>query len=97
LAWSKGALENQEDGRIEGFEHNTGKANDMTLTDRELQVLRLICAGNMNKVVASKPHMSIRTVESHKANIRQKLLGNSSCSTGEALGVAAERAVLLCC
>jgi two-component system response regulator NreC len=47
------------------------------LTERELSVLRLIALGHTNGEIASELHLSVRTVESHRAHIQQKT-GKSS-------------------
>jgi two-component system response regulator DctR len=44
-----------------------------TLSSREREVLDLILAGKMNKVVADKLGISMRTVEVHRANILDKM------------------------
>jgi two-component system response regulator NreC len=43
------------------------------LTPRELHVLRLIVLGHTNAEIGMQLHLSIRTVESHRAHIQQKL------------------------
>ena len=43
------------------------------LTERELEVLRLIALGHTNAEIAERLYLSIRTVESHRAHIQQKL------------------------
>jgi len=43
------------------------------LTDRELEVLRLIALGHTNGEIAEQLFLSVRTVESHRAHIQQKL------------------------
>jgi two-component system response regulator NreC len=43
------------------------------LTDREMEVLRMIALGHTNGEIASALYLSIRTVESHRAHIQQKL------------------------
>jgi two-component system response regulator NreC len=43
------------------------------LTDREREVLRLIALGHTNAEIAEQLYLSIRTVESHRAHIQQKL------------------------
>ena len=43
------------------------------LTDRELDVLRLIALGNTNQEIAEQLYLSVRTVESHRAHIQRKL------------------------
>ena len=43
------------------------------LSDRETQVLRLIASGHTNAETAERLFLSLRTVESHRAEIRAKL------------------------
>ena len=43
------------------------------LTDRELDVLQLIALGHTNNEIAGKLFLSVRTVETHRAHIQQKL------------------------
>ena len=43
------------------------------LTDREREVLRLIALGHTNAEVGEQLYLSVRTVESHRANILRKL------------------------
>jgi two-component system, NarL family, response regulator NreC len=43
------------------------------LTDREVEVLRLIALGHTNAEIAQELYLSVRTVESHRAHIQQKL------------------------
>jgi len=43
------------------------------LTDREVEVLRLIALGHTNAEIASQLFLSVRTVESHRGHIQQKL------------------------
>jgi two-component system, NarL family, response regulator NreC len=43
------------------------------LSERELEVLRLIALGHTNNEIAEKLFLSVRTVESHRAHIQQKL------------------------
>jgi two-component system, NarL family, response regulator NreC len=42
------------------------------LTERELEILRLIALGHTNAEVAAQLYLSVRTVESHRAHIQQK-------------------------
>lgn len=44
-----------------------------TLTHREREVVQLIAEGKINKQVASLLHISIKTVETHRATAMQKL------------------------
>lgn len=43
------------------------------LTARELEVLRLIALGHTNAEIAQQLFLSVRTVESHRAHIQQKI------------------------
>ncbi len=43
------------------------------LTDRELEVLQLIGEGNEVRGIASRLHLSTKTVEAHRAHIKEKL------------------------
>jgi two-component system response regulator NreC len=42
------------------------------LTDREIEVLKLIALGHTNNEIAERLYLSVRTVESHRAHIQQK-------------------------
>lgn len=44
-----------------------------TLTDRELTIFRLIGQGYGTRQIAEQLHLSAKTVESHRANIKEKL------------------------
>jgi DNA-binding NarL/FixJ family response regulator len=43
------------------------------VTEREIEVLRLVAAGHSNKDIASTLDISVKTVEVHKANSMRKL------------------------
>lgn len=43
------------------------------LSKREVEVLRLIALGHTNTEIAEQLYLSVRTVESHRAHIQQKL------------------------
>ena len=43
------------------------------LSERECEVLRLIALGHTNAEIAEQLYLSVRTVESHRAHIQQKL------------------------
>jgi two-component system response regulator NreC len=47
------------------------------LSDRELEVLRLIALGHTNAEIAEQLYLSVRTVETHRAHIQQKLRRSS--------------------
>ncbi len=43
------------------------------LTEREVEVLRMIALGHTNAEIATELYLSVRTVETHRAHIQQKL------------------------
>lgn len=43
------------------------------LTDREVEVLRLVALGHTNAEISQQLYLSVRTVESHRAHIQQKV------------------------
>lgn len=51
-------------------------AMDDELTEREIVVLRLVAAGNANKLIADRLSISEATVKSHMSNILSKLCAN---------------------
>jgi DNA-binding NarL/FixJ family response regulator len=63
-----------------------GSANEMhspiaELSDRELEVFRLIGEGHSTRMIADELHLSVKTVESYQAHIKDKL----SLKTGREL------------
>jgi DNA-binding NarL/FixJ family response regulator len=55
------------------FGRRTGSAGEVSLSDRETEVLRLIALGYSNKEIAARLALSVKTVEAHKANAMRKL------------------------
>ncbi|MBA3272553.1 MAG: response regulator transcription factor [Chthoniobacterales bacterium] len=51
----------------------SGSGKTEALTERELQVVRLLCQGNSNQQAATQLGISPRTVEVHRATIMRKL------------------------
>jgi two-component system response regulator NreC len=49
------------------------RADDDPLSDREREVLRLLALGHTNQEIAEMLYLSVRTVETHRAHIMQKL------------------------
>jgi two-component system response regulator NreC len=49
------------------------RAEDEVLTERELEVLRLVALGYTNSEIAKRMYLSPRTVETHRANLQSKL------------------------
>jgi DNA-binding NarL/FixJ family response regulator len=44
-----------------------------TLTPREREILGLLVLGLTNREIAAELHLSVRTVETHRANLQSKL------------------------
>jgi two-component system response regulator NreC len=61
------------------------------LSDREIEVLRLIALGHTNNEIAERLYLSVRTVESHRAHIQQKL---ALASRSELVRYAIERGIV---
>jgi DNA-binding NarL/FixJ family response regulator len=56
-----------------------GQSDHDSLTQREREVLTLVAGGQTNKQIASALHVSVKTVEKHRANFMRKLgLHNSA-------------------
>ena len=49
------------------------RAEEDPLSDRERDVLRLLALGHTNQEIASQLYISVRTAETHRAHIMQKL------------------------
>jgi DNA-binding NarL/FixJ family response regulator len=45
----------------------------ISLTDRELEIFRLIGEGHGTRQIADELHLSVKTIESHQAHIKEKL------------------------
>ena len=58
---------------IEAYKEDDSDDETITLTSREVEVLKLIVQGNTNRQIAGLLSLSVRTVESHRANIMSKL------------------------
>ena len=65
-------LHPQLGARLARLEPQTPEDDD-DLTDREREVLRLIALGHTNGEIGEQLFLSVRTVESHRAHIQQKL------------------------
>lgn len=66
-------------------------AGDDPLSPREIDVLRLIAAGNSNKLIAYQLSISEATAKSHVANILSKLGANDRA---HALAIAMKRGII---
>jgi two-component system response regulator NreC len=61
------------------------------LSEREIQVLRLIALGHTNAEISGQLYLSVRTVETHRAHIQQKL---RLSSRAELVGYALDRGLV---
>jgi len=66
-------------------------ATDDPLTDREIDVVRLIAAGNSNKLIADQLSIGEATVKSHVTNILSKLGANDRA---HAVTIALKRGII---
>lgn len=64
---------------------------EASLTARELQILSLLALGHTNQEIARRLHVSVRTVETHRARIRDKL---KTETRAELIAAARERGLL---
>lgn len=63
-----------------------GKSQPIYLTQREAMVVALMMLGQRAKQIAWKLEISLHTVNSHMANIKQKLECNTNFEVGYLLG-----------
>jgi ATP/maltotriose-dependent transcriptional regulator MalT len=63
--------------RVDSLARRAPSVDDHGLTARELQVLRLVAAGESNRTIATELVLSERTVDRHVSNIFAKLDGSS--------------------
>jgi two-component system, NarL family, response regulator NreC len=61
------------------------------LSEREVEVLRLIAFGHTNVEIAKQLYLSVRTVETHRSHIQQKL---RLATRAELVGYALERGLI---
>ena len=69
----------------------TPEAGRDDLSERETEVLKLIALGHTNTEIAEQLYLSVRTVESHRAHIQQKL---SMTTRSELVRYAIERGLI---
>jgi DNA-binding CsgD family transcriptional regulator len=58
---------------LASFELNTAKAEELAITARELEVLKLIADGLSNREIAEKLFVSENTVKTHSSRLFEKL------------------------
>lgn len=70
---------------LRALERLTREKRDVSfgLTDRELEVLRLVAGGDTNKQIADRLYLSVKTVDRHVSNIFTKLgVASRTAATG---------------
>ena len=91
---SPGIADNVMEGYLEENKRLKTKTTWDTVTQREREVLKLLAEGYLNKEIAEFLHISVKTVEKHRANIMNKLdLHNASALTAYAIekGLVAQK------
>jgi DNA-binding NarL/FixJ family response regulator len=91
---SPGIADNVMEGYLEESKRLKTKTTWDTITQREREVLKLLAEGYLNKEIAEFLHISVKTVEKHRANIMNKLdLHNASALTAYAIekGLVAQK------
>ena len=84
---SPGISEKVIKGYLEGSRALKPRSAWDTLTQREREILKLIAEGYKNKEIADYLCLSVKTVETHRANLMRKLdLHNVSALTAFAIG-----------
>ncbi len=74
------------EGFIEGRKKMKTETTWDTITQREREVLKLLAEGYQNKEIAELLHISVKTVEKHRANLMGKLdLHNAATLTAYAI------------
>ena len=64
-------------GMFERNSRQSSLSNEHGLTSREIEVLHLLTNGLCNKEIANQCNLSVRTVETHRFNIRRKTNSNT--------------------
>jgi len=79
---SPGVADNVLEGYLDGRKTLKTKSALDTVTEREKEILKLLGEGYQNKEIADLVHISVKTVEKHRANIMAKLdLHNAAALT----------------
>lgn len=66
----------KNDNQLSGMEY----AQKLDISEREMDVLKLICKGNSNKQIADQLFISVKTVEGHKSKLMLKTETSSAVS-----------------
>lgn len=85
------AIDYDSERRRERLELQALEARLARLTPREKEVMKLVVHGSLNKQIASTLHISLKTVEQHRARVMRKMEADSLAqlvSMAFALGLA---------
>jgi DNA-binding NarL/FixJ family response regulator len=83
---SSSIADNVMEGYLEENKRLKTKSTWDTVTQREREVLKMLAEGYLNKEIAEFLHISVKTVEKHRANIMNKLdLHNAAALTTYAI------------
>lgn len=83
---SPGIADDVLEGYLSGRKTLKERSDWETITQREREVLKLLAEGYINKDIGDMLHISIKTVEKHRANIMSKLdLHNAAALTAYAI------------
>jgi DNA-binding NarL/FixJ family response regulator len=83
---SPAIVDNVMEGYLEGRKKIKSKTTWDTITQREREVLKLLAEGYLNKEIGDLLHISVKTVEKHRANIMNKLnMHNAAALTAYAI------------
>jgi DNA-binding NarL/FixJ family response regulator len=81
--------------RMSGPRSECGGVKTVSLSPREMEVVTLIAAGLTSREIATRLEVSIKTIEAHRAHIKQKAnLGSSTALVRYSMSVANEIAPL---
>lgn len=80
--WLSPRMTNQMLHRAVGGDADLDQSPVAALTDREIEVFEMIGQGLMTREIAEKLHLSIKTIETHRENIKRKLNLTNSAQLG---------------
>lgn len=69
---------------LAGSDEGGRRGGPASLSDRELEVFHLIAGGRANRDIADSLGVSVKTIETHKENIKTKLKLTSAAALAEA-------------
>lgn len=71
------AMRRDSDQRLQQRRREELMTHYLTLTPRELDVLRLVVEGKANKAISAELGISLKTVETHRARVMEKMAAGS--------------------